>query len=507
MLPVAVDDADRLVRAQPRRARQPGAGGRLRQARLDHHAAGLAAARGLLHGPDRQVPQRLRVTPRRPGGPLIPPGYSEWQGSTRTYDFYGYELNENGTLIQYGSPNANPDNPGNPANYSTDVYTDKAVDFIARRAPSSQPFFLWLSYLAPHSGGPNPDPPNESHCAGTAKPAPRHLHAFDAEPLPQPPSFNEADVADKPAGIETRNLFDGDDLSDITRFYRCRLASLLAEDEGVAEVVNMLRGSGELDNTLIVFTADNGFMHGEHRVKSGKVVLYEESIHVPLLIRGPGFPQGKTIRDMAINSDIAKTIVKATGAGPDRRLDGLALQNFGDNLVRERGRELLIETNGYQAVRTHRYIYAEHFGGESAGEKELYDLDADPYELTNAAGNPSYAAVESALARRLAALRGCSGDSCRRTPHLKMKLRRRSGPNGCARRPVTALVDGADRSKTVLGEFYVNGKRVKTDRRRPFKDKLPYGRLKRKRVAKLRLRATLTDGRRMTIEKRLRACR
>jgi N-acetylglucosamine-6-sulfatase len=442
-----------------------------------------------------------------PGGPLIPPGYNEWRGSTRTYDFYGYELNENGTLHQYGSLNADPDDPGNPANYSTDVYSDKAVDFIARRAPSSQPFFLWLSYLAPHSGGPNPDPPNQSACAGTAKPAPRHLHAFDGEPLPRPPSFDEADVSDKPAGISSRPSFDADALGDIARFYRCRLASLLAEDEGVAAVINTLAGTGDLDNTLIVFTSDNGFMYGEHRVKSGKFVPYEESIQVPLLIRGPGFPKGRTIRDVVTNVDLVKTIVKATGASPGLRLDGMALQGFGQNPTRERGRELMIETDQYSGVRTERYVYVEYFDGDSAGARELYDLDADPYQLQNLAGNAAYGGVQSALARRLAALRGCSGDGCRRTPHLRLKLRSRKGERGCARAPVLASVAGADRGKVRKAEFYVNGKRVKMDRKRPFRKKLPQRRLRRKRSAKAKVRANLVDGRRMTDEQRLRACR
>ena len=102
----------------------------------------------------------------------VPPGWSEWHGSKRTYNFYGYELLENGELNTYGSPDENPDDPARPDTYSTDVYTDKAVDLIDRRAPQSKPFFLSVAYLAPHSGGPNPrqsEPP--SRCQRTAKPA------------------------------------------------------------------------------------------------------------------------------------------------------------------------------------------------------------------------------------------------------------------------------------------------------------------------------------------------
>jgi N-acetylglucosamine-6-sulfatase len=447
-----------------------------------------------------------------PGGPLIPPGWTEWRGSTRTYDFYGYQLNEGGTLNTYGSLSDDPDSPPDPAVYSTDVYTAKAVDFINRRAPSAQPFFLWLNYLAPHGGGPNPAAPNTSHCAGTAKPAPRDLHAFDSVPLPQGPAFNEADVSDKPPSIQARNLNDPDaqgegagDITDITRFWRCRRASLLSEDSGVQQIYSALQASGELNDTLLIFTSDNGFMHGEHRVKSGKQVPYEESIRVPLMIRGPGFRGGKTVRDLAINPDLAPTILRAAGAESGRLLDGRALQGFAEKPGRLRGRELSLETNTYAAVRTGRYIYIEYTSGQNTGFQELYDLRADPFQLQNVAGNPAYDAIHSALDARLDSIRSCNGPECRLRPKLKLRLRGRKGEKRCRLRPVRAKLRAAERMRAA--EFFVNGKRFATDRRRPFLRKLPYRKLQRKRVSRLRVRATLLDGREMTIDRRLRACR
>jgi N-acetylglucosamine-6-sulfatase len=446
-----------------------------------------------------------------PGGPLIPPGYSEWRGSTHTYDFYGYELNEGGVLNTYGSLSDNPDNPPDPSLYSTDVYTAKAVDFINRRAPSDQPFFLWLTWLAPHSGGPNP---SGNHCAGTAKPAPRDLHTFDSEPLPQPPSFNEADVSDKPPSIQARNLGDTDSqgegaatLADITRFYRCRLASLQAEDLGVKQLVDTLQASGELDNTLVVFTSDNGYMHGEHRVKSGKIVPYEESIRVPLLIRGPGFAGGKVVDDMVINADLAPTIVEATGALAGVPMDGIPLQAFAAQPGREHGRELSIEGGGFTGVRTQRYIYLEYTSGVNNGFRELYDLQTDPFELQNVASNPAYASVGGALAARLAGVRGCSGDSCRLAPKVWIKLVSRKGRHRCLRRPARARIRNADTNNTVLTQFFLNGKPVGSDRKRPFQRKLPWHRLKSRRVSRARVVVTLLDGRRVTIYKNVRACR
>ena len=113
----------------------------------------------------------------------VPPGWSEWHGSKQTYVFYGYELLEDGQVVEYGSNAENPDAPARPETYSTDVYTDKAVELIGRRAPEQRPFFLSLAYLAPHIGGPNPDPPGR--CNNTAKPAARHIGAF-AQRAPAP---------------------------------------------------------------------------------------------------------------------------------------------------------------------------------------------------------------------------------------------------------------------------------------------------------------------------------
>jgi N-acetylglucosamine-6-sulfatase len=447
-----------------------------------------------------------------PGGPLLPAGWSEFHGITNA-GYYGLELNENGVLNSYGSETENPDNPADPGSYSTDLYTAKAVDFVNRRAPEAQPFFLWLTYNAPH-GGP-PDPPG-NHCFDTAKPALRDLHAFDATPLPTPPSFNEADVSDKPPTIEQGDLDDDDtggapnDIEDITRFYRCRLASLLAVDSGVEQVYNALRGSGELDNTLVIFTSDNGFMHGEHRIRTGKIVPYEESIRVPLMIRGPGFRGGKTVRDLAVNADVPKTIVKATRAHPGLTLDGIDLHGFAEQPGRELGRELSIESNAFSGVRTERYVYLEYASGKNAGFQELYDLRNDPYELQNVANAtafPQYAAARAALGARLTALRACTGDACRRAPHLRTKLRLRHGPGGCALPKVRERVRGASLANVTYAEFYVNGKRVAKDRKRPFERKLPFRKLQKKRIAKTRVLVDLVDGREMTIDRNLRACR
>ena len=222
--------------------------------------------------------------------------------------------------------------------------------------------------------------------------------------------------------IRSQPLMTPAQIVNAQREYRCRIESLLAIDEGVTRLVDALRASGELDNTLIIYTSDNGFFAGEHRIRNGKVKLYEESIHLPLLIRGPGFAAGAKVGEMATNADLAPTVLEAAGAGASRLLDGRPLQPFAAEPGRERGRELLVETSTYRAIRTRRYLYAEHFGSASAGETEMYDLFNDPYELQSLHADPGYADARAALAERLRSLAGCAGPSCRRLPQLGLKL-------------------------------------------------------------------------------------
>jgi arylsulfatase A-like enzyme len=336
--------------------------------------------------------------------PPVPPGWSEWRAAAPdTQEVYNYTLNENGTLVDYGQA---------PADFKQDVLTRKAVNLVNRRAPLPRPFFLWLTYTAPHSGGPDPNPDPPFNCGGTAKPAPRHAHAFDSEPLPRPPNFNEADVSDKPAEIRNRQLLTANQIADIERKYRCRLESILSVDEGVKKIVDELKAKSELANTLLMFTSDNGFFHGEHRIPGGKMHIYEESIRVPLQMRGPGIPRGVNVGDLSINADLAPTIVDAANANAGLVMDGRSLIPVAQQPGLEQGRELLIEEPSFEAIRTQRYMYAEH----GTGEKELYDLNNDPFELRSRHNAPAYASIQAQLAARLHELQNCAGSSCRTHP-------------------------------------------------------------------------------------------
>ena len=349
---------------------------------------------------------------------LLPPGWTEFYAAVpsdqRVYD---YDLNENGELVHYGSA---------VEDFKQDVLTGKAVDFVNRRAPSRKPFFAWLTYTAPHNGGPDPNPNPPFDCTGTAKPAPRHANEFNNEELfggdVPPPSFNEADVSDKPPSIQALAPLSANNIAGITTRYRCRLESLLSVDEGVRDVVQALDNAGELGNTLVIYTSDNGFFHGEHLIRQGKIRHYEESSRVPLVMRGPGIEQG-TEGDLAINADLAPTILDAADVSPKPGLviDGQSLLPLAANpnpSPGPSGRDLLIETgptvrDHYAAIRTDQYVYIEHYAEPDTGHTELYDLQADPYEVQSLHDDPAHAEVKAELAERLADLRECAGQGCR----------------------------------------------------------------------------------------------
>jgi len=357
----------------------------------------------------------------------VPPGWDEWRATVdpTTYRYYGYTVNENGRLRTYGRDH-------DPRYYATDFTARESVEIVERLAPEAQPFFLSVAFLAPHTGGPSePGDP----LVGTPAVAPRHRGAFSSLPLPRPASFDEADVSDKPYLMRRKRLRPRV-VTDIEALYRQRLESLLAVDEGVDAIVAALRASGELDDTLIVFTSDNGYLAGEHRLPHGKAKAYEPAIRVPLMIRGPGVPVGVSASQLATNADLAPTIVDAARATAGRVLDGRSLLPLSRDPSLGRDRPLLIEVAKgtamrTTAIRTPRWLYAEHL----EGGRELYDLARDPMQLDSRHADPALARTRSMLARRLAALRRCRGAECQRLSALaKLTRPARRGERRRARR-------------------------------------------------------------------------
>jgi N-acetylglucosamine-6-sulfatase len=200
------------------------------------------------------------------------------------------------------------------------------------------------------------------------------------------------------------------EVDELTRLHRSRLESLLSVDALAADLTSALRHSDELQDTLFIYTSDNGYLLGEHRL-SAKEALYEEVIRVPLILRGPGLPEGVTRHQPVANIDLAPTILDLAGIRPPHKLDGMSLLPIARNPQAEAERAILVEfltKREFYAVRTRDFVYAEH----EHGAMELYDLERDPHQLHSLARNRSYADVRLRLARLLDRLRKCSGASC-----------------------------------------------------------------------------------------------
>ena len=319
----------------------------------------------------------------------VPPGYSEWHGQKTQNAYYGYDLFEDGGQVLYGDPNEDPTDPQPRDLLERRLHGEGGR--LHRPPGSARTAVLPLGHLQrPPPGDPRPAADVDGdRCRGHAKPAARHIGAFEGAPLPLPPSFNEADVSDKPLTIRNTQPMDASQVDSIHDFYRCELESLQAVDEGVQRIVDALAATGELDSTLLVFTSDNGTQHGEHRFVFGKNLPYEESLRVPLLIRGPGVPAGVTVRDLAANVDLAPTILDAGGARARLPEDGRSLLPMIGRPGNQSGRELAIEGVRFRGVRTPRYVYVHWIRGPNIGEIELYDLERDPYELHNLHGERS----------------------------------------------------------------------------------------------------------------------
>jgi arylsulfatase A-like enzyme len=446
----------------------------------------------------------------------IPAGWSDWHTSPHSaaFNYSSWKVNENGVLRSYPSA----DHPGE---YQTDFSTRRAVELIDQAAPGEQPFFLSLWYTAPHRGGPrDPDDPRRP---GTPSPAPRHRDAYAGMPMPRLPSFNERSMYDKPQVVADRPRLSPEFAAGVEENWRQEIESLMAVDEGVAQIVDALRRTGELDNTLIVYLSDNGFMHGEHRALAEKVLPYEESIRIPLVMRGPGVPRGRVDHRLIANVDVAATILDAADTSPGRVLDGRSLLELLADPGAEWGRDILIENgrgaNGvpaYRGIRTYRFLYVNH---RTTGEYELYDLFEDPFQMQSVDGHERYAKVQRDLATRLRQLTTCVGFDCLARPHLTLVVHSRGRPvRGCFRDDLRVQVRGSKRARLVHADVLVGARRVErllsipTARGRRAGPTTLTGEVRRRQIHRrgrfrLRVLAETEDGRRLTLDRVLRRCR
>jgi arylsulfatase A-like enzyme len=225
--------------------------------------------------------------------------------------------------------------------------------------------------------------------------------------------------------VRNKGRITGAQSNAITRGYRERLRSLRMVDDVVEDVVEAVREKGELENTYFFFVSDNGWHYGEHRIPAGKWTPYEESHRVPLIVRGPGVPEGVNRSPFVLNNDLAPTFAEIAGAETPGFVDGRSIvPTFANNApegwrtafaiegYRTRSSGVLSPAPTYAGVRTRHFKYVEYPGSRPL-QRELYGLSKDPRELHNVwrgAGVPS----KRAMAQRLETLRGCSGEGCHR---------------------------------------------------------------------------------------------
>jgi N-acetylglucosamine-6-sulfatase len=322
----------------------------------------------------------------------VPAGWDEWYGTVGTKT-----LNQNGQLVTYEADT-----------YLDDALSGLAQDFVRRQERKDAPFFMYLSTHAPHA---------------PAEPSLRHEYPYEGLQVPRTPSFYEAEVSDKPGWVRNLSL-DTTDKKRLDEHYRDRLRTMAAVGEMTGGLLRTLEHTGKLENTYVVLTSDNGYHMGQNRLGLGKQTAYEEDIRVPLMIRGPGVPAGVSREKMVLNNDFAPTFADLAGLRPPASVDG---RSFASLLDKSQGNdpaswrmafeirhwedkrdgptnERVTPVPPYQAVRTQRYLYVEY----EAGERELYDLRKDPYELHN-----MHDSADPDLISRLDALRDCAGEGCR----------------------------------------------------------------------------------------------
>jgi arylsulfatase A-like enzyme len=362
----------------------------------------------------------------------VAPGWDEWYTLLTPRHYYDYDLYTNGSVKHYGT---------RPRDHLTRVLNRRAVRVIRENAPGDAPFYIQLDQFAPHTEAGDG---KGGRCSGNAVPDPRDLRLFRKEKLPRPPSYNEADVLDKPSFVSSLDRLRRKQRRAVRSRLRCRLASLRGADRGVKKIVKALKETGELERTVIAFISDNGYFYGEHRVSNNKTFPYEEALRVPLAIRVPvayrdGAERIEQIDAPVANIDLAPTILDWAGAEPCRApgdcrtMDGRSLTGLlaGRSGAWPGERPLLVEYGngrqrdnirgvcGYQGVRLAEQVYIEYTGVTEQSEecrpsveRELYDLALDPYQLENLYPPAPASAEEAAaieLEARLATLQDCSG--------------------------------------------------------------------------------------------------
>lgn len=313
--------------------------------------------------------------------PYKPPGWSVWN-AFKTEGFDRSVLVDDSVELALGPA---------PSEYSTDFLAGRAVEFI-QSTPDSQRFFLYFAPYAPHT---------------PATPAIQDRGTFSSLPPWRPPGYDE-DVSDKPAWVQRLAPMAGAKADSNDAFVQAQYESLQSVDRAVEQIVQALAERGRLDSTVIIFASDNGMSWGEHR-HVAKNCPYEECIRVPLAIRAPGVPPRQDDHMITL-VDLAPTIAHFANVPLPRAVNGMNLAPLLANPATAWRSEVLIEVpvvvlpapmTPFTAIRTTRYLYVEL----TSGERELYDLVTDPFQLDNSINDPAHSALITELSGRLALLR------------------------------------------------------------------------------------------------------
>ncbi|KAG2495838.1 hypothetical protein HYH03_006077 [Edaphochlamys debaryana] len=325
-----------------------------------------------------------------------------------------------------------------PGQYSNDVVGDKALAQLRTAIAAGKPFFHQISPIAPHTSTQiftNPQTKVTTVYFYPPIPAPRHWELFSDATLPDAtPQGNlyEADVSDKPAWIRALPLAQQNNKTYLEEIYRLRLRSLFSVDEIIGRVFDVLNETGTLDNTYVIFTADNGYHVATHRFGAGKVLPYEEDIRVPFLIRGPGIKASKSDKPenhkVGLHVDFAPTVLTLAGAGKQlagKELDGTSAGEYSPGHCSKPSSGAAgpksccttsptsTTTHAWKAVRVHDEAKNRDWKliASCTNERELYDLSDDRGELRNISSKADKR-VRSRLEGLLAVLAVCRGESC-----------------------------------------------------------------------------------------------
>jgi arylsulfatase A-like enzyme len=331
------------------------------------------------------------------------PGWFFWAVAGNGYGGFNYNLRQDNKLVHYGTT---------PADYLTDVVSGLGVQFIKQSA--EQPFLIEIATFAPHA---------------PYTPAPRDANAFPGLKAPRTPAYDAAPDASAPQWQRNKHALRAADAAGIDRDFRMRAQSVLAVDAMIGALQAAVAAIGQERNTYFVFSSDNGYHMGEHRLMPGKMTAYDTDIHVPLVVTGPGVPPDRTVEEIVENIDLCPTFTELAGATAPPNADGRSLVPLlHGQTVPDWRTATLVEHHGpnrdpadpdlpgvrsgnppsYEAIRTRTDLYVEY----ETGEREYHNLVADPHELHNTFSSLAKQ-QQTALSAAVRAIQNChDANSC-----------------------------------------------------------------------------------------------